>query len=116
MVPTIRICTSLEFSTDFTSTTGGSWVDFRAWFTTSWEPQEEGVMSTIVSFPSVMKPKFNRQVWERNHFWRLMLTGFWQGTLPAPATMWNLHTTQPRYFDPTCSEVVNLTGLLKTKD
>jgi hypothetical protein len=24
MVPTIRICTSLEFSTDFTSTTGGS--------------------------------------------------------------------------------------------
>jgi hypothetical protein len=39
-----------------------------AWLTTSWEPQEEGVMSTAVSFPSVMKPKFNRLVGERNHF------------------------------------------------
>jgi hypothetical protein len=35
-----------------------------------------------------------------------MLTSFWQGALPAPAAMWNLHTTQPRYFAPTCSEVV----------
>jgi hypothetical protein len=34
----------------------------------------------------------------------------------ALAATWNLHTTQPRYFAPTCSEVVNLTGLLKTKD
>jgi hypothetical protein len=34
----------------------------------------------------------------------------------APATTWNLHTTQPKYFAPTSSEVVNLTGLLKTKD
>jgi hypothetical protein len=25
------------------------------------------------------KPRFNRSVGERNHFWRLMLTGFWQG-------------------------------------
>jgi hypothetical protein len=74
------------------------------------------VMSTIVSFSLVIKPKFNRPVGERNHFWRLMLTGFWQGALPAPAATWNLHTTQPRYFGPTCSEVVNLTGLLKTKD
>jgi hypothetical protein len=30
----------------------------------------------------------------------------------APAAMWNLHTTQPKYFAPTYSEVVNLTGLL----
>jgi hypothetical protein len=30
----------------------------------------------------------------------------------APAAMWNLHTTQPKYFVPTYSEVVNLTGLL----
>jgi hypothetical protein len=37
------------------------------------------------------------------------------GAVSAPAAMWNLHTTQPRYFAPTCSEVVNLTGLLKTK-
>jgi hypothetical protein len=66
-------------------------------------------------FPSVMKPKFNRPVGERNHFWRLILTGFWQGALPAPTAMWSLHITQPKYFTPTCSEVVNLTGLLKTK-
>jgi hypothetical protein len=67
-------------------------------------------------FPLSMKPRFNRPVGERNHFWRLMLTGFWQGTLPAPEATWNLHTTQPRYFAPTCSEVVYLTGLLKTMD
>jgi hypothetical protein len=30
---------------------------------------------------------------------------------PAAAT-WNLHTIQPKYFAPTYSEVVNLTGLL----
>jgi hypothetical protein len=30
----------------------------------------------------------------------------------APAATWNLHTTQPKYFTPSCSEVVNLTGLL----
>jgi hypothetical protein len=82
----------------------------------SWKPQEKGVMSTTVSFPSVMKPKFNRPVGEINHFWRLLLTGFWQGALPALAATWNLHTTQPKYFAPTCSEVVSLTGLRKTKD
>jgi hypothetical protein len=38
------------------------------------------------------------------------------GAVSAPAATWNLHTTQPRYFAPTYSEVVNLTGLLKTKD
>jgi hypothetical protein len=30
----------------------------------------------------------------------------------APAAIWNLHTTQPKYFAPTYSEVFNLTGLL----
>jgi hypothetical protein len=30
----------------------------------------------------------------------------------APAAMWNLHTTQPKYFAPTSSEIVNLTDLL----
>jgi hypothetical protein len=30
----------------------------------------------------------------------------------APVAMWNLHTTQPKYFAPTYSEVVNLTSLL----
>jgi hypothetical protein len=34
----------------------------------------------------------------------------------VPAATWNLHTTQPKYFAPTYSEVVNLTGLLKTED
>jgi hypothetical protein len=38
------------------------------------------------------------------------------GAVSAPATTWNLHTTQPKYFAPTYSEVFNLTGLLKTKD
>jgi hypothetical protein len=30
----------------------------------------------------------------------------------APAATWNLHATQPKYFAPTYTEVVNLTGLL----
>jgi hypothetical protein len=30
----------------------------------------------------------------------------------APAAMWNLQTTQPKYFAPTSSEIVNLTDLL----
>jgi hypothetical protein len=67
-------------------------------------------------FPLVIKPKFNRPVGERNNFRRLMLADFWQGALPALAATWNLHRTQPRYFAPTYNEVVNLTGLLKTKD
>jgi hypothetical protein len=38
------------------------------------------------------------------------------GAVSASAAMWNLHTTQPRYFAPTYSEVINLIGLLKTND
>jgi hypothetical protein len=38
------------------------------------------------------------------------------GAVSALAATWNLHITQPKYFAPTYSEVVNLTGLLKTKD
>jgi hypothetical protein len=38
------------------------------------------------------------------------------GAMSAPATTWNLHTTQPNYFAPTYKKVVNLIGLLKTKD
>jgi hypothetical protein len=33
----------------------------------------------------------------------------------ALVATWNLHTTQPNYFAPTYSEVVNLTGLLKKR-
>jgi hypothetical protein len=32
------------------------------------------------------------------------------------AATWNLHTTQPNTLFPTCDEVLNLTGLLETKD
>jgi hypothetical protein len=42
--------------------------------------------------------------------------GVFDGAVSAPAAMWNLHTIQPKYFAPTYSEVVNLTGLLITKD
>jgi hypothetical protein len=40
----------------------------------------------------------------------------WRVVASALAAMWNLYTTQPNYFAPTYSEIVNLTGLLKTKD
>jgi hypothetical protein len=45
-----------------------------------------------------------------------MPEGVFGGAVSEPATTWNLHTTQPKYFAPTYSEVVNLTGFLKTKD
>jgi hypothetical protein len=70
-----------------------------------------------------MKPRFIESVGERTNFQRLMLASF--ATAPdnlymvpylersfAPAATWNLHTTQPKYFAPTYSKVVNLTGLL----
>jgi hypothetical protein len=37
------------------------------------------MMSTAVSFPSVMIPRFNRPVGERNHFRRLLLADFGNG-------------------------------------
>jgi hypothetical protein len=70
-----------------------------------------------------MKPRFIELVGERTNFRRLMLAGLaiapdnlymapYLGRSFAPAATWNLHTTQPKYFAPTCTEVVNLTGLL----
>jgi hypothetical protein len=70
-----------------------------------------------------MKSRFIEPVGERTNFRRLMLAGLttapdnlymvpYLGRSFAPVAMWNLHTTQPKYFAPTYSEVVNLTGLL----
>jgi hypothetical protein len=70
-----------------------------------------------------MKPRFIKPVGERTNFRRLMLAGLaiapdnsymapYLGRSFVPATTWNLHTTQPKYFAPTYSEVVKLTGLL----
>jgi hypothetical protein len=70
-----------------------------------------------------MKPRFLEPVGERTNFRRLMLIGLatapdnlyvasYLGRSFAIAATWNLHTTQPKYFAPTSSEVVNLTGLL----
>jgi hypothetical protein len=69
-----------------------------------------------------MKPRFIEPVGGRTNFRRLILAGFvialdnlymapYLGRSFAPAATWNLHTTQPKYFAPTYSEVVNLTGL-----
>jgi hypothetical protein len=70
-----------------------------------------------------MKPKFIKPVGERTNFRRLMLAGLattpdnlyvapYLGHSFAPVATWNLQTTQPKYFAPTSSEVVNLTSLL----
>jgi hypothetical protein len=70
-----------------------------------------------------MKPRFIETVGGRTNFRRLMLAGLatapdnlymapYLGRSFAPAATWNLHTIQPKYFAPTYSEVVNLTGLL----
>jgi hypothetical protein len=73
-------------------------------------------------FPLVWNQGLIEPVGERNHFRRLMLDGLamlqticlWRLSRwnSAPAATWNLHTAQPKYFAPTSSEVVNLTGLL----
>jgi hypothetical protein len=70
-----------------------------------------------------MKPRFIEPVGERTNFRRLMLAGLattpdnlymvpYLGRSFAPAATSNLHTTQPKYFAPTISKVVDLTGLL----
>jgi hypothetical protein len=70
-----------------------------------------------------MKLRFIEPVGEITNFQRLMLAGLvtapdnlymapYLGCSFAPAATWNLHATQPKYFAPTYSEVVNLTGLL----
>jgi hypothetical protein len=70
-----------------------------------------------------MKPRFIEPVGERTNFQRLMLAGLatapdnlymapYLGRSFAPAAIWNLHITQLKYFAPTYSEVINLTGLL----
>jgi hypothetical protein len=70
-----------------------------------------------------MKPRFNRTSRRKKPLpkvdacWlgdgsRQFVYGAYLSVALAPATTWNLHTTQPKYFAPTSSEVVNLTGLL----
>jgi hypothetical protein len=70
-----------------------------------------------------MKPRFIEPVGERTNFRWLMLAGLatapdnlytvpYLGRSFAPAATWNLHITKPKYYVPTYSEVVNLTGLL----
>jgi hypothetical protein len=70
-----------------------------------------------------IKPRFIEPVGEKTNFRRLMFDGLatapdnlymapYLGRSFAPAATWNLHIIQPKYFAPTYSEVVNLTGLL----
>jgi hypothetical protein len=90
----------------------------------SWEPQEEGMMSTTASFSLSKKPRFNR-IQEKSKLQKVMLSSLLtlqQGhrlrhllTCLQLVAMRNLHTTQPNTLLPTYDEVVNLTGLLETK-
>jgi hypothetical protein len=75
-------------------------------------------------FSLSMKPRFNRTSRRKKSLlkvdasWlgdssRQFVYDAYLGVALVTATMWNLHTTQPKkYFAPTCSEVVNLIGLL----
>jgi hypothetical protein len=81
----------------------------------------EGMMSTVESLPSVVKPRFIEPVGERTKLQKVMLASFVTLRTMAPeillvclhlAATRNLHTTQPRTLLPTYDEVVNLTGLL----
>jgi hypothetical protein len=68
-----------------------------------------------------VKPRFNQTSRRKkplpkvdaSWLWlRKFVYGAYLGVALAPAATWNLHTTQPKYFAPICSEVVNLIGLL----
>jgi hypothetical protein len=79
------------------------------------------MMSIAVGFPSVKKPRFivlgeERQTTEGDADWlNSTPTRAHLLTRLQPVATRNLHTTQPSTLFPTCDEVVNLTGLLKTK-
>jgi hypothetical protein len=86
----------------------------------SWEPQEEGMMSTSGSFLSVRNQGLSVQ--EKAKLQKVMLVSLvtlQQGCclrhllacLQLVATR-NLHTTQPNTLLPTYDKIVNLTGLL----
>jgi hypothetical protein len=77
--------------------------------TARWEPQEEGMMSTVASLPSVVKPRFNRTSRRKPNFRRWCLLASWHSgqwhqinlltaCLPLAATR-NLHNTN-KYFAP----------------
>jgi hypothetical protein len=89
----------------------------------SWEPQEEGMMSTVANFPSLRNQGLSVQ--EKAKLQKVMLASLvtlQQGRhirhllvrLQLVATR-NLHTIQPNTLLLTYDEVVNLTGLLETK-
>jgi hypothetical protein len=80
------------------------------------------MMSTAAIFPQY-ETKVYQTSRRKNKLSKVVLTSFatapdnlyvtpYPGRSFAPVATWNLHTTQPKYFAPTNSEVVNLTGLL----
>jgi hypothetical protein len=75
-----------------------------------------GCEEHISKFSLSYETKVYQPLQERTNSQRLLIADFARHLVRCQQTTWNLHTTQPRYFAPTCSEVVNLTGLLKTKD
>jgi hypothetical protein len=101
------------------------WRDVDGFSPSSWEPQEEGMMSTASSFSLRKKPRFIESR-KKSILQKVMLASLLtlqQGRclrhllthLQLVATR-NLHTTQPNTLFPTYDEVVNLTGLLETKE
>jgi hypothetical protein len=83
------------------------------------------MMSIAASFPSVKKPRFNVGQERRDKRLKVMLTGLvtlQQGRrltilVDSSSASGNVEPahTQTSTLLPTCSEVVNLTGLLETK-
>jgi hypothetical protein len=89
------------------------------------KPQEEGMMNIAASFFLSKKPRFVDPVGKSQYSWRWCLLAsrqLWtiyrapRPSFALPAATWNLHTTQPNTLFPTYDEVVNLTGLLETKE
>jgi hypothetical protein len=78
------------------------------------EPQEDDMMSTAGSFPSVRNQGLSTS--RRKTFSpEVLRTNSWQDALPASASTWRPAHKQPSTLSPDFSEVVKLTDFAENK-
>jgi hypothetical protein len=88
------------------------------------ETPREGLMNIAASFPQLWNQGYQSSRKKPNDWrWCPLASRQLRTIYRAPrlsfalrAATWNLHTTQPNTLFPTYDEIVNLTGLLETKE
>ena len=79
------------------------------------KPQEEGMMSTAASFPSIYETEVYRPVGERRLFWRCCEPTNGRAHYRRQQQRGNLHTNNQNTLHQLFSEVVKLTGFAEHK-